>query len=137
MKEIIKNSEPYLPTISQYVINTIISCCFCARCCECYKRRKAWVKKYDQISERYNKETDILHVIRLNRIMKFMSEIQMHKNQRSMIKYFAEYQLDEDNLEIPEKKELTTIKELCGKDKFKPEEDMVDKRILYSITGRK
>lgn len=46
--------------------------------------------------------------------MKFMSEIQMHKNQVGMVKYFKTYHLDEDNLELPETKEMTTLHQLCG-----------------------
>jgi len=51
-----------------------------------------------------------------------------------MIKYFRLYHLESSNLYLPESVEIP-MEELLSK--FDPENNMVDKRILYEITGRK
>ena len=45
--------------------------------------------------------------------------------------------MDIDEPEISEKVVPTNLFELCAEDRFRPSEDVVDKRILYEITGRK
>ena len=54
-----------------------------------------------------------------------------------MVNFFTEYNLDIDEPEIRKKVEPTDLFMLCGEERFRPDEDMVDKRILYEITGRK
>ena len=50
--------------------------------------------------------------------------------------FFRSYHIDED-CRLAEKKLPETLEDLCGRDKFRPAEDVVDRRILYEITGRK
>jgi len=51
------------------------------------------------------------------------------------VRYFKAYHLDQDNLELPAKEENQAVRHLVGN--FDPDNDVVDKRILYEITGRK
>ena len=51
------------------------------------------------------------------------------------MKYFKHYNIDEDRLDLPAKKKQKEMSYLTKH--FDPSGDMVDKRILYEITGRR
>ena len=51
------------------------------------------------------------------------------------MQYFKHYHIDEDRLELPGKKPQKEVSYLTKH--FDPGHDMVDKRILYEITGRR
>lgn len=64
-----------------------------------------------------------------------MAKAQLASNQRGLVDYFRDYYIDDDNYELKEKKMMATEK-LVGPN-FDPENDKIDKRILYEVTGRK
>ena len=51
------------------------------------------------------------------------------------MKHFKYYNIDVDNLTLPEKRENESIEHLMKN--FDPTTDAIDKRILYEITGKK
>mmetsp|Transcript_4481 Transcript_4481/g.2967 ORF Transcript_4481/g.2967 Transcript_4481/m.2967 type:complete len:84 (+) Transcript_4481:1444-1695(+) len=51
-----------------------------------------------------------------------------------MVKYFRQYNLDADRLYLPEPVTQTVDEILTG---FDPDNDDIERRILYEITGRK
>ena len=59
----------------------------------------------------------------------------MRTNQRHLVRYFKQYHIDYANMKPPSSKPPKSVKELT--EFFNPEEDVIDKRILYEITGRK
>ena len=59
----------------------------------------------------------------------------MTKSQRSFIKWFKEYHIDDDEPHLPERKTAISTEEYMKK--FNPAENAIDRRILYEITHRK
>jgi len=68
-------------------------------------------------------------------VLKFLSKAQLASNQRGLVNYFRDYYIDDESFELKETKEMA-VEKLIGP-KFDPENDKIDKRILYEVTGRR
>ena len=64
-----------------------------------------------------------------------MTSTLLRTNQRHLVKYFKQYHIDYSRLNLAEKPPSKSVKKLTKH--FDPENDVIDKRILYEITGRK
>jgi hypothetical protein len=84
---------------------------------------------------RLEQEIDILNFIEASRLLRLLTSVLLRPNQRQLVKYFKNYHLDLDNLELPKKVPNETLQHLMKR--FNPTDDPIDKRILYEITGRK
>jgi hypothetical protein len=58
----------------------------------------------------------------------------LKSHQRELVRFFKNYYIDKDDPKLPECCELKPVSHLMKK--FDPDNDVVDKRILYEITGR-
>jgi len=66
----------------------------------------------------------------------FISKLYLSAKQRSMVRFFKEYHIDADHPKLEIKKSsIPNINKLL--EDFNPEENFIDRRILYEITGRK
>ena len=64
-----------------------------------------------------------------------MTSVVLRKNQRDLVPYLKPYHIDEDDLYEPSIKKEVSAGHLAKN--FNPEENMIDRRILYEITKRK
>jgi len=88
---------------------------------------------HNEAVNRLFNELDLFNFIEASRITRFLSELSMSKNRRSMVKHFRQYRLQIDNLFLPEPFEPSIEKIMRG---FDPNSNNVDKRILFEVTGR-
>jgi hypothetical protein len=58
----------------------------------------------------------------------------LKSHQRELVRFFKNYCIDKDDPKLPECCELKPVTHLMKN--FDPDNDVVDKRILYEITGR-
>ena len=59
----------------------------------------------------------------------------MKRSQKKLVPYFRPYHIDEDNPELPEPKSQEPNSRTLAN--FNPDTDIIDRKILYEITGRK
>ena len=120
----------------EYVTNKwVANCCCCFSRTQWYQRRKTLKLCHDEVFERLSNEIDILNFIKASRTLKLFSSVMLRKNQRQLVPYFKSYHIDPDNLKLPENPPPSSVGHLMKN--FNPNEDAVDKRILWEITGRK
>jgi len=120
----------------EYLYTKLVSsCCCCLKRTEWYKFRKLRAEAHAEVFERLSNEIDIFNFIQASRALKLMTSTLLRTNQRHLIKYFKQYHISYDKLKLPEQKKPKSIKKLTQH--FDPINDVVDKRILYEITGRK
>jgi hypothetical protein len=113
----------------------VASCCCCFRRTAWYKFRKLRAEAHAEVFDRISNEIDILNFIQASRALKLLTSTLLRTNQRHLIKYFKQYHISYDRLQLPEQKPPKSIKKLVQH--FDPINDVIDKRILYEITGRK
>lgn len=68
------------------------------RKCNCYSSRKNTYEKFELAHERLNREQDILNIIRLNRVSKFLHKVSLLKRQRLIVSDFADYVVTDRDL---------------------------------------
>lgn len=113
----------------------VSSCCCCLKRTEWYQYRKLRAEAHAEVFDRLSKEIDILNFIQASRSLRLMTSTLLRTNQRHLIKFFKQYHIDYSRLNLAEKPPSKSAKKLTKH--FDPDNDVIDKRILYEITGRK
>lgn len=90
---------------------------------------------HEEAVERLSGEIDILDFIKTSRILGFMTSYSLRRNQRQLVQYFSRYHLDPNSLQLPQEKPPQSTFEIL--EKFNPQVDKTDHRILFEIIQRK
>ena len=132
----ILNREPNSFSYMDYLVNKFVtSCCCCLSRSQWFKERLSKRKAQTEAFDRLSSEIDILNFIKASRTLKLLTSVMLRKNQRQLIPYFRNYHIDPENLTLPEPSPPKSVGHMM--EHFDPNDDVIDKRILYEITNRK
>ena len=94
----IVDSDKFSYDFTDYIFTWILRTC----CCCCVKKNSFWWKKqefkyqrYEDATERLNKEIDIVKHVSNLRISGFLAKLILRKHQRALVRSFRDYQLDD------------------------------------------
>lgn len=121
-------------------IKLVLSLCCCLMS---WRRRQGWherkiraLKKFEVACQHLVAETDMVSLLSLQRISKFLQKVSLNRRQRLSVDFFQRYTIKESDLSTPKKNPrgmgVNRIVSECD-----AENNEVDQRILYEITGIK
>ena len=87
----------YWYTYQEYMFVWLLKtccCCFCSANSSWYKRRLEKYERHEQASEKLQHEIDIINLLYVQRIGKFIAKLILKKHQRALVTSFKKYQVD-------------------------------------------
>ena len=136
----IRSRRKFDVSFCAFFFNTTVLryCCCCLK--KCFKAQADKYRKFQLAVQRLSKEQDIQNIIEMNRITRFLHKTFFFARQRRTISHAHRYVIADKDINAASKQtwkefedfEDSTARILKG---FDPENDKMDRRLLYEVTG--